>query len=210
MSGLLSVVSPDRPPGPFSHLRLWCLGIIFVTLSASPVLAHTGTGVVGGFSAGFSHPILGLDHLLAMIAVGLWGAQIGGRAVWELPVTFPLVMAVGGAVGIAGVPLPHVEVLIGLSVVLLGLAIAVAFKPASWLAMIGVGLFAIFHGHAHGAELPNAADPMAYAVGFVVATGLLHLAGIGIGLLVGQKFDGWATRGIGAAIAASGVYFLAA
>lgn len=210
MSRLLRVVSPDRPLSRFNRLRVCCLGIVVVTLSASPALAHTGVGVVGGFSAGFSHPILGFDHLLAMIAVGLWGAQIGGRALWELPVTFPLVMAIGGALGISGVPLPHVEVLIGLSVLLLGLAIAVAFKPASWLAMIGVGLFAIFHGHAHGAELPNAADPIAYAVGFVVATGLLHLAGIGIGLLAGLGFDGWVTRGIGAIIAATGVYFLAA
>ena len=114
------------------------------------------------------------------------------------------------ALGIAGVPLPQVEVLIALSVLLLGLAIAAAFKPASWIAMLAIGLFAIFHGHAHGAELPNAADPLAYAVGFVLATGLIHLVGIGIGLLVGQRLDGWVTRVIGGVIAASGVYFLAA
>ena len=110
MSRLPRVVSPDRPLGRFNRLRLWCLGIVFVALSVSPALAHTGAGVVGGFSAGFSHPILGFDHLLAMIAVGLWGAQIGGRALWELPVTFPLVMAIGGALGISGVPLPADEV----------------------------------------------------------------------------------------------------
>ena len=186
------------------------LALALTALATSPAAAHTGTGVVGGFSAGFTHPIFGYDHLLAMLAVGLWGAQIGGRALWELPVTFPLVMAIGGALGIAGVPLPQVEVLIALSVLFLGLAIAAAFKPASWIAMIAIGLFAIFHGHAHEAELPNAADPLAYAVGFVVATGLIHLVGIGIGLVVGQRLDGWVTRAIGGAIAASGVYFLAA
>ena len=159
-------------------------------------------------SSGFEHPILGPDHLLAMFAVGIWGAQIGGRALWELPVVFPLIMAVGGMLGVAVVPLPHVELLIGLSVLCLAAAIAAAWKPAELVAVAVVGLFAIFHGHAQGVELPNAADPAAYGVGFVSATGLIYLAGIGFGLLLGQRLNGALGRSAGGLIALCGVYFL--
>lgn len=190
-----------RQPGAF-------LFLVLVVLFPTAAFAHSGAGVIGGFQSGFLHPITGYDHLLAMVAVGIWGAQMGGRSVWTLPVVFPLVMAVGGFFGAIGVPLPHVEILIALSVLGLGGAIALQWKAPEMIAIAAVGIFAVFHGHAHGAELPGAADPVAYGIGFVVATGLIHLAGIGFGLVLGKLMNGWVSRGAGALIALAGVYFL--
>lgn len=153
-------------------------------LAASDSLAHTGqTGDASGFVAGLLHPITGIDHLLAMLAVGMWGAQLGMPALWILPVAFPLVMAFGGALGILGVPLPHAETAIVCSVVLLGAAIAWGRRPPLVLAAAAVAFFAIFHGHAHGSELPAQASALAYSAGFVLATGSIHLTGIGIGFV---------------------------
>ena len=151
-------------------------------LAAGPALAHTGEGL-GGLASGLLHPISGLDHVVAMVAVGLWGGILGAPAIWMLPVVFPLAMAVAGAFGAAGVPLPGVEAGIALSGIVLGLMVVFAARPPLWIAAALVGVFAVFHGHAHGTELPEAANPLVYAVGFVVATGLLHLAGIAIGQL---------------------------
>jgi urease accessory protein len=180
---------------------LLCLG------SVSPTLAHTGD-VVGGFVGGLAHPVLGPDHVAAMIAVGLWGAFLGMPAMVLLPVVFPLVMALGGALGILGVPLPGTEIGIAISAVLLGLAVVFAVRPPLWMAAVLVGVFAIFHGHAHGAELPVGADALAYSLGFVIATGLLHLAGIAIGLLAQWPAGRIAVRAAGGAIALAGVVFL--
>jgi urease accessory protein len=177
-------------------------------LFVSPASAHTGTELIGGFVSGFEHPLFGADHLLAMLAVGIWGAQLGGRAVWTLPATFPLIMALGGLAGILGLYIPQVETGIALSVLGLGLVIAIAWRPFEIVALTLIAVFAIFHGYAHGLELPAAADPAAYSAGFVIATGVIHLAGIGIGLLAGKAFHGWLSRGLGGAIALSGVYFL--
>lgn len=181
---------------------------VLVLMASVPASAHTGAGVVGGFASGFQHPITGLDHLVAMVGVGLWGAFLGRPAIWLLPVVFPLVMAFGGALGIAGVPLPGVEVGIALSAVAIGACVALALRPPLWMAALVVGAFAIFHGHAHGTELPNAANPVAYAAGFVIATGLLHLCGIGIGLLAGHSTGRYAVRAGGGLIAAIGLAFL--
>jgi urease accessory protein len=175
---------------------------------AEPAAAHVVSGDASGFASGFQHPLFGFDHLLAMLAVGIWGAQMGGRRVWTLPVTFPLIMAPGGIAGMAGLYLPQVELGIALSVLVLGLAIAFAWKPFEPVALLLIAVFAVFHGYAHGLELPSAADPASYSVGFVIATGLIHVVGIGLGLLIGKLFDGWLSRGLGAAIAAGGVYFL--
>jgi urease accessory protein len=148
------------------------------------VLLHTGYD--GGIFAGLLHPILGIDHLLAMVTVGLLSAQMGGRAIWTVPATFVTVMAIGGVLGIVGMPLPLVEVGIALSVVALGIALLSPKKLPVWLTMIFVGIFALFHGHAHGTELPTLSETMldviAYVFGFLVATAGLHL----IGALVGQ------------------------
>ncbi|MGH6925233.1 MAG: HupE/UreJ family protein [Propylenella sp.] len=183
------------------------MALLAVLLSA-PAYAHVAGGAVGGFLSGVAHPLFGYDHLLAMLAVGIWGAQMGGRAVWTLPVTFPLIMAVGGILGMAGVPLPSVELGIALSVLVLGLSIAFAWRPFEPIALLIVAAFAIFHGYAHGAELPAAADPIAYSIGFVAATGGIHVTGIAIGLLIGRLYEGRVSRGLGGAIAAGGLYFL--
>ena len=170
--------------------------------------AHPQAGAIGGFVSGFLHPITGLDHIAAMVAVGLWGAYLGAPAMWLLPVIFPMVMAFGGALGILGMPLPGTEVGIALSGVLLGGAVAFALRPPLWVAGTLVGVFAIFHGHAHGTELPNAANALTYAIGFVLATGLLHLSGIAFGLLTRWRWGGALVRAGGGAIACIGFAFL--
>jgi len=179
-----------------------------VCLFASSALAHTGQGdAARGFAAGLLHPITGFDHLLAMLAVGMWGAQLGMPAIWVLPVAFPLVMAVGGALGIVGVPLPGVEPAIVLSVLLLGGAVAIGRKPPIVLAAALVAFFAIFHGYAHGRELPEAASAMAFSAGFVLATGCIHLTGIGIGFVTKLPHGDSLLRAGGAAIAMAGILF---
>lgn len=171
--------------------------------------AHSdAAGMAGGFMSGFFHPLLGWDHVIAMVAVGLWGAFLGMPALWLLPVVFPLVMTVGGALGVMGVPLPAVETGIALSAVALGAVVAAALRPPLWVAAVLVGVFAIFHGHAHGTELPDAADPVAYSLGFVMATGLLHLAGIALGLVTRWPAGITAVRAVGAGIAVGGLGFL--
>jgi len=170
--------------------------------------AHTDAGAAGGFTSGFTHPLMGPDHIVAMVAVGMWGAFLGSRATWLLPVIFPLVMAIGGALGVAGVPVPAVETGIALSAVVLGVMVAFAARPPLWIAGVIVGIFAIFHGHAHGTELPESANALSFAAGFVIATGLLHLCGIAFGLLVKWPWGKWAVRGGGAVIAGVGACFL--
>lgn len=181
--------------------------------AAAPVLAHTGEGVAGGvtggFISGFLHPIGGWDHVIAMVAVGLWGAYLGMPAIWLLPVVFPLVMAAGGVLGVVGMPLPGVEIGIAASAIVLGAMVALAARPPLWMAAVIVGAFAIFHGHAHGTELPEAASPVAYSLGFVIATGLLHASGIAISLVTRWPPGRHVVRACGAIIAALGVFFLA-
>ncbi|HZF33300.1 MAG TPA: HupE/UreJ family protein [Candidatus Angelobacter sp.] len=188
----------------------WLVGILALVLLPQPALAHITQGPTGGFASGFAHPLTGLDHFLAMFAVGVWGAQMGGRSVWALPVAFPLVMTVGGIAGMAGLVLPYVEIGIALSILVLGLAIACKWRPVEVVPLALIAIFALCHGYAHGVELPNAADPAAYAVGFVLATGMIHITGIVVGLLLGKPLHGWLARGVGAVIAAGGVFYLVA
>lgn len=186
--------------------------LALLVLAAAPEIAsaHITQEGNGGFLHGFEHPLSGADHLLAMFCVGLWGAQMGGRSVWGLPIAFPLIMVVGGVMGIAGIPLPAIESGIALSIIVLGAAIALVWRPPEWLALAVIGLFAICHGYAHGAELPAAADPADFAIGFVIATGLIHLAGIGVGLGLNRIREGQISRVIGGLIGLGGVYFLVA
>ena len=186
-------------------LRLFIL--LVATCAASPALGHTGS-VSGGFAGGLSHPLFGPDHVAAMVAVGLWGAFLGPPAIYILPVVFPLVMAFGGVLGILGVPLPGVEIGIAVSAAVLGMVVALAARPPLWAAGVIVGAFAIFHGHAHGAELPPGADALAYSTGFVAATGCLHLCGIAFGLLARWPAGRVAVRTAGGAIAIAGLMFL--
>ncbi|WP_415184065.1 HupE/UreJ family protein [Phaeovulum sp.] len=185
---------------------------IFIAVStamlADPSFAHTGEGYSGGLVSGFTHPILGWDHVAAMVAVGLWGAFLGAPAIWVLPVVFPLVMALGAVIGILGIPVPAIETGIAMSAIVLGLMIVFAVKLPLWLSALLVGVFAIFHGYAHGTELPVASNAFAFAIGFVVATGLLHLIGIAFGLLVKRPGGRIAIRGAGGLISLAGVAFL--
>lgn len=172
-------------------------------------LAHVGQGdISGGFLAGVAHPVRGADHVVAMVAVGIWGAQLGAPAIWVLPVTFPIVMAFGGVLGGLGVPIPGIEIGIALSAVVLGCMIAIARRPPLWVAAFVVGIFAIFHGHAHGAELPESANAISYSVGFVAATGSLHALGILIGVANRWSAGAKVLRAGGGVIAACGIYFL--
>lgn len=177
------------------------------SLLAQPAFAHEQTGVGGGLVSGLLHPLTGLDHLIAMVAVGIWGAQLGAPAIFVLPITFPLVMALGGVLGILHVPLPMPEMVIALSALVLGGAVALRLKLPFTAAAVVVAVFAIFHGHAHGAELPGSANPLAYGIGFVVSTGLLHLCGIAIGTLTRWPAGERAIQALGVVIALLGGYF---
>lgn len=175
-------------------------------------LAHTGHGAAGGFAHGFVHPIFGMDHVLAMVAVGLFAGQLGGRALWLVPAAFVGVMAVGGALGIAGVTVPAVEFGIALSIVVLGAAVAFRLKAPVVLAMLLVGVFAVFHGHAHGTEMPETMAGMTYGTGFMLATALLHGAGIGLGFVAAKLTEvkgALLMRGVGGAMSVFGLVILA-
>jgi urease accessory protein len=179
-------------------------------LAPTAAMAHTGVGDAGGFAHGFWHPITGLDHVLAMVLVGMLAWQLGGRAFWLVPATFVLVMAIGGGLGVAGIAVPMVELGIALSVVVLGAVVALGIRAPVAVAMAIAGLFAIFHGHAHGAEMPGDASGLAYGVGFMIATALLHLGGLGLGCLIGAAGDryGLVVRSAGGLAAIAGLAIL--
>jgi urease accessory protein len=164
------------------------LAAIALLLVPSVALAHTGHGEDGGLLGGFIHPFGGIDHLLAMTAVGMFAAHLSGRALWAVPTTFVAVMALGGVFGAAGVSLPFTETAIALSVLVFGFVIFSGMAPPVLAAMALVGIFAAFHGHAHGAEMPVGASGVVYGIGFMVATALLHGFGITLGLAIG-RFD---------------------
>lgn len=189
-----------------SRMLLLSFFITFLLLP-SAALAHEGTGLAGGLVAGFLHPLYGLDHMLAMVAVGLWGAFLGRPLVVLLPILFPAMMTVGGGIGMLGLPLPMVELGIALSVVTLGAVILLAVRAPVAVATSIVAAFALFHGYAHGLELPAAADPVGYSAGFVLCTGLLHVAGITLGLLKSTRAGTLVLRGGGGLIALSGIWF---
>jgi urease accessory protein len=197
------VVSEDRTaPG-----TPWLLYLALAAW-ASPALAHVEQGQAAGLLSGLSHPISGLDHVLAMLAVGLWGAQLGSPALWLLPVAFPMTMALGGVLGLMGLPLPGVEVGIAVSGIVLGGMVLSEARPPLAVALVLVGLFAIFHGHAHGTELPVGQSGLTYSIGFVAATGCLHGVGIAIGLVHRWEWGKTFLRVAGGVIAVGGVYFL--
>ncbi len=180
------------------------VAIAALTLTASPALAHTGIGAHGSFMAGLAHPISGLDHVLAMVAVGLWAAQTGGKALWAWPLAFVSVMLIGGGLGISGFALPMVEPGILASIVVLGLMVGFAVKVPTAAGAALVGAFALLHGHAHGTELAGG-TALTYAAGFALATMALHLSGLGAGLLTHRRFAGVALRLAGAVTAALGL-----
>ena len=178
-------------------------------VSLFPTISYAHEGAGGGFTVGLMHPVLGFDHLLAMLGVGILSAQMGGQAIWRVPLTFVLVMLVGGILGINSVPLFSVELGIALSVLALGVAIALEKKLPPLLAMMFVGFFAIFHGHAHGTEMPSLSKPLFYACGFVLGTAGIHIAGVLIGIIAKRIKEGeQLLRYAGAAIAGIGFHLI--
>jgi urease accessory protein len=194
----------------FEKYQLFVRQLFFAAILLWPAIvwAHVGSGEAGGFLTGIQHPISGLDHVLAMIAVGLWGAQLGHPAVWLLPVAFPMMMACGGMLGLMGIPLPGVEVGIAVSAVVLGVMVLVEVRPPLLASLGIVAFFAIFHGHAHGTELPEGQSGLLYSMGFVMATGCLHAVGITIGLVHRWEAGRMALRGAGSVVLMGGIYFL--
>jgi urease accessory protein len=190
-------------------LRLAAASLVLVPAIAS---AHPGHEGAPGFVHGFLHPLGGLDHILAMVAVGLFAARLGGRALWLVPASFVVTMAAAGVAGMAGFALPYVEAGIALSILVLGAAIALETTMPVAAAMGLVALFAVFHGHAHGAEMPETMSGLAYGAGFVAATAALHALGIGLGLFIGRAGEMFGRRVLqvgGTAAALAGAALLA-
>lgn len=191
-------------------LHRWAQGtaVLVAVLWAQTAFAHVQERAAAGFLTGFVHPISGLDHVLAMVAVGLWGAQLGAPAIWVLPVAFPLVMAMGGMLGLIGVPVPGIEYGIAASAILLGAAVLFEVRASLVVTALLVGVFAIFHGHAHGTEVPPGQSALLYSMGFVIATGCLHALGIGIGAVHRWTWGQKLLRAAGGGVAVGGVFFM--
>ena len=206
IAGTLRERSSALRPGRFSAAT--ALPIVFGAAAVTPAYGHSSTGLAGGFESGFSHPFTGVDHLLAMVSVGIWGAFLGRPLVYALPVIFPFIMVGGAILGMFSFPMPPLELGIAASVLVLGLCVCLAIQAPAWVACAIVAIFAVFHGYAHGIELPSAADPVGYSVGFVLATGLLHALGIGIGLLNALPKGILVTRSFGGAVAVAGAWYL--
>jgi urease accessory protein len=194
--------------GKYRIRAKWIALLFALTFWTQAALAHPVKGQAVGFLTGFLHPISGLDHVVAMIAVGLWGAQLGAPAIWLLPVAFPIVMAFGGMLGLMGVPLPGTEIGIAASAIMLGALVMLEIRPPLAAAAVVVSFFAIFHGHAHGSELPPGQDALLFSIGFVIATGCLHAVGISIGLIHKWPWGQRALRVAGGGVAAAGLFFL--
>jgi urease accessory protein len=192
------------------HTRvLQCVIVVLLSFAWVQVAcAHVEGGQAAGFITGLQHPWSGLDHILAMIAVGLWGAQLGSPALWVLPIAFPVMMAVGAMMGLIGIPVPGVEIGIAFSAILLGTMILAEVRPKLAIAVALVGFFAIFHGHAHGTELPDGPSGLLYSMGFVIATGCLHGLGVLLGCAKSLPAGRLALRAAGTFIAGMGLFFL--
>lgn len=183
-------------------MRRLLLSALILGASATPAFAHLNPGEHGSFAAGFSHPLSGADHILAMVAVGLWAGMIGGAALWKVPAAFVGAMILGFGLAVLGAPLPYVEPAILASVVVLGLVVALAVKAPVWAAAAFVAIFAVTHGHAHGGEMGEA-GALAYGGGFVAATAILHAIGVGAATLIRNPL---AMRVLGGATAAAGLF----
>ena len=192
----------------YIHSFVWLLLLTVYFVFPPSAHAHVHQGQAISFTTGLEHPWSGIDHVLAMIAVGLWGAQLGNPALWILPITFPMVMSLGALMGLLGISLPGIEIGIAVSAIVLGVMVLGELRPKLMIAAIIVGCFAIFHGHAHGTELPVGQNGMLYSMGFVMATGCLHGIGIAIGMIHRWPVGKLALRGSGAFIAAMGFIFL--
>ena len=198
--------APDIPERP--RRKTFSLPICMLLALPGAANAHVVSREAVGFLSGLKHPVSGVDHIIAMLAVGLWGAQLGSPAIWLLPIIFPLVMAYAGFLGLIGVTLPGTEIGIALSGVCLGACVLAELRPPLWGAGLLVGTFGLFHGYAHGVELRPGEDALLYSIGFVVATGLLHATGIGIGVVHRWEWGRQGLRGAGMLILCGGLYFM--
>ena len=190
---------------PFTSKTLLAVALLTLPTAA---FAHVGDHSHMSFAEGLAHPFTGLDHMLAMVAVGLWASQIGGRALWLLPLTFPVVMAAGAAAGFGGVALPWVEIGIAASVLVLGAAVALRAHPSLAISVPLIAAFAALHGYSHGVELPASVSALTYAFGFVAATLALHFIGIGLGLAANRMPVRFAAQAAGGVIACIGLLML--
>jgi urease accessory protein len=193
--------------GHNASTRLGLLAAV-AALASGPAAAHSFGAQGAGFAAGFGHPLLGLDHLLAMVAVGLWAAQLGGRAIWQVPASFVGALALGASLALAGVAIPAVEPGIMASLLAMGLLVAFAVRLPAAVGTALVAVFAVCHGHAHGTEMPMAATPLLYGAGFVLATTALHVLGVALGWAGARLVSPALTRAAGAAIATAGLWAL--
>lgn len=189
------------------RISYWTTPMLLLT--ALPAYAHPFHGVTGGFAGGLLHPLLGIDHLLAMVAVGVWAAQIGGSALWKVPLAFVCTLLIGAGLGLSGTGLPMIEPMVAASVMVLGLAITLRANTPPWLASMLVAVFALFHGHAHMSELTIGAPVITYILGFTLTTALLHGAGIATGYLLQRHAHDTLVRAGGMGLAGVGVWLLA-
>lgn len=189
-------------------LTLFGLLILIPGIAMGHVESNAGGD--GGFVSGLMHPVTGLDHVVAMVAVGLWGAILRAPAIWVLPIAFPLIMTIGAVIGIIGLPLPYIDIGIAASGIVLGLMVVFNARPPIYAAFGLIAFFAIYHGFPHGTALPDFGVPLLFAAGFVISTGLLHVAGIALGLLYKWQAGEFVVRALGLAIASIGGYFLMA
>ena len=189
---------------------IYFFNLLFVfLLFINESFAHSLANNSSGFGNGFSHPILGLDHFLVMLGVGIWGAQMQGRRMWSLPITFPIIMSLGAIISLANIfVLFYVEYIIVLSVITLGLFIFLKWLPNEIIAIILISFFAIFHGYAHGSEIPKAIDPLSFIIGFVISTGLIHLLGILLGYILDKFYYGLISRALGVIISILGIMLI--
>lgn len=189
------------------YLKILPLFIIILLTYPSVAYAHLIGG--NGLMSGITHPILGLDHLLAMVAVGIISIQIGGRAMWQVPLTFVSFLIIGAVLALLGLNLPLIETGVALSVLICGIAIASAYKIDIKIALVCTAFFALFHGYAHGTEIPLIASPVLYAIGFTISTALLHISGILAGHYAGKtELTSKLLRYSGVVVAFAGLYFL--
>ena len=187
------------------HLLLQVLFFSFIIIYDS--YAHSLTNSSTGFGSGFSHPILGLDHFLAMLAVGIWGAQMGGKQIWSLPISFPIIMCIGAIISISNIfTLSYEEYIIAISVIFLGLFIFCEWKTNEIIAILIISFIAIFHGYAHGSEIPKAIDPKSFIIGFVISTGLIHLVGVFLGYTLTNIYNGIISKLLGIFIFIIGIF----
>jgi urease accessory protein len=207
-------IAPRLAAASFARITTIAVATITVATIALPTIAsaHPGHDGTPGFIHGFLHPLGGLDHIIAMVAVGLFAARLGGRALWLVPASFVVTMAAAGVAGMAGFALPYVEAGIALSILVLGAAIALETTMPVAAAMGLVALFAVFHGHAHGTEMPETMSGLAYGAGFVAATAALHALGLGLGLFISRSGEMFGRRVLqvgGTAAALAGAALLA-